>query len=288
MVHSMTAFSRHETDAPWGSLVWELRTVNHRFLELAFHLPDNSRDLESRLRESTRQRLARGKLDATLRINHTVAETHLQINRNALLQLLATLEQVRRDAPEFGHASPIDLLRWPGVLEDRNAKLFEDFMRLAEDAYAVALDELTSARAREGARLEGVIGARLQSMQRLVDELRTLTEPLSEALAERLRERIAKLSVEVDPNRLEQEIAMLAQRADVAEEIDRLGLHLAEAREALTGEGPHGRRLDFLTQELNREANTLGAKAVLPRASRCAVDLKVLIEQVREQVQNLE
>jgi len=288
MVQSMTAFARHEIEAPWGSLVWELRTVNHRFLELAFSLPDNSRMLEQSLRDLTRSKLQRGKLDATLRINHTVRETHLQINRPALLQLLATLEQVRRDAPEFSQANPMDLLNWPGILEDRDAKLFENFMQLAEESFRTALDELLSARKREGTKLAGLVGARLQSMEHLVSELKPIIAPLSAALSERLHARLTKLKVEVDPNRLEQEIAVLAQRADVAEELDRLAIHVAEARKTLEDEGPHGRRLDFLTQELNREANTLASKSVLPEASKRAVDMKVLIEQVREQVQNIE
>ncbi len=288
MVQSMTAFARHEIEAPWGSLVWELRTVNHRFLELSYTLPDNSRILEQALRDTTREKLKRGKLDATLRINHTVKETHLQINRPALLQLLATLEQVRRDAPEFSQANPMDLLNWPGVLADRNAKLFENFMQLAEESFDTALDELLTARRREGVKLEGLIGARLQKMQLLVDELKPIIEPLSKVLAERLNSRLQKLQIEIDPNRLEQEVAVLAQRADVAEELDRLAIHISEARSALESEGPHGRRLDFLTQELNREANTLASKAIIPEASKRAVDLKVLIEQVREQVQNIE
>ena len=288
MVQSMTAFARHEIEAPWGSLVWELRTVNHRFLELSYNLPDNSRMLEQTLRDTTRERLKRGKLDATLRINHTVNETHLQINRPALLQLLATLEQVRRDAPEFSQANPMDLLNWPGVLADRNAKLFENFMQLAEESFDTALEELLSARRREGVKLEGLIGARLQNMQRLVDELKPIIEPLSKVLGDRLNTRLQKLQVEMDPTRLEQEVAVLAQRADVAEELDRLAIHVSEARAALESEGPHGRRLDFLTQELNREANTLASKAIIPEASKRAVDLKVLIEQMREQVQNIE
>jgi uncharacterized protein (TIGR00255 family) len=288
MVQSMTAFARHEIEAPWGSLVWELRTVNHRFLELSYNLPDNSRMLEQTLRDLTRNKLQRGKLDATLRINHTVRKTHLQINRPALLQLLATLEQVRRDAPEFSQANPMDLLNWPGILEDRNAKLFDNFMQLAEESFNTALDELLAARQREGTKLTGLVGARLQNMDRLVNELKPIIAPLSAALSERWHSRREKLKVEVDPNRLEQEIAVLAQRADVAEELDRLAIHVAEARTALESAGPHGRRLDFLTQELNREANTLASKSVLPEASKRAVDLKVLIEQVREQVQNIE
>lgn len=288
MVLSMTAFARHEIEAPWGSLVWELRTVNHRFLELSYTLPDNSRMLEQSLRDLTRSKLQRGKLDATLRINHTVRETHLQINRPALLQLLATLEQVRRDAPEFSQANPMDLLNWPGILEDRDAKLFENFMQLAEESYTTALEELLAARKREGTKLAGLVGARLQNMDRLVGELKPIIAPLSAALSQRLHARLEKLKVEVDPNRLEQEIAVLAQRADVAEELDRLAIHVNEARAALEDAGPHGRRLDFLTQELNREANTLASKSVLPEASKRAVDLKVLIEQVREQVQNIE
>ena len=288
MVQSMTAFARHEAPAPWGSLVWELRTVNHRFLDLSFTLPENRRQIEPRLRDMARSRLGRGKLDATLRINHTVGEHHLQINRNALLQLLATLEQVRRDAPEFGQANPVDLLRWPGVLEDANARLFENFMQIAEDGFSAAIDDLVIERVREGNQLSVFIGERLQTMQGLVAELRAITGDLTRLLSARMQERIDKLAVDIDAGRLEQEIALLANRVDVAEELDRLQMHVEEAQRVLQAEGPHGRRLDFITQELNREANTLASKVLLPDAARQAVDLKVLIEQVREQVQNVE
>ena len=180
------------------------------------------------------------------------------------------------------------MLRWPGVLEDQNAKLFENFLNLAESSYQEALTHLLHERQREGSRLHELISHRLTDMQGIVDELKTITEPLTRILAERLRERVTKLQANVEPARLEQEIAMLAQRADVAEELDRLALHVGETQRALTANGPHGRRLDFLSQELNREANTLTSKSVLPDASKRAVDLKVLIEQVREQVQNVE
>ena len=287
MMYSMTAFARTSADAHGRHLVWELKSVNHRFLETHFRMPEALRFLEHPLRETLRKHLKRGKVDCTVRLENVGGDSSISINRGVLLQVLAAVEQVRRDAPEIGGVSPIDLMRWPGVLDDTPA----DDERLAETAtelFEQALTELIQARSREGASLRQTINDRLDEIDRLVRELKPITSHLANQQKAKLEQRIADLNVNLDPVRLEQEVALLAQRADVAEELDRLVIHVEEARGNVQGSGPHGRRLDFLTQELNREANTLGAKAVIPEQSQRAVDLKVIIEQIREQVQNIE
>jgi uncharacterized protein (TIGR00255 family) len=287
MMYSMTAFARAAMDSNDRHLVWELKSVNHRFLETQFRLPDALRSIEYPLREIARKHLKRGKLDCTLRIERVSEGTGISINRAVLLQLLAAVEQVRRDAPEIGAMSPMELMRWPGVLDDTptDDTLLE---QTATELYEQALSDLIEARQREGAQLQQTIYDRLDNIDRLLKELKPLTAHLANHQKTRLQQRIADLQVTLDPGRIEQEVALLAQRADVAEELDRLAIHVEEARSNIQATGPHGRRLDFLTQELNREANTLGAKSIIPETSQRAVDLKVIIEQIREQVQNIE
>lgn len=288
MVHSMTAFARSQQEVDGLVLAWELKSVNHRFLEAQFRLPEQLRGLEHGLRELLRRHLHRGKLDGTLRATVVGSEGRLALNRPLLLQILATLEQVRRDAPEIGAPSAMDILRWPGMLA---AELELDAAQVeapATEAFEQALADLIAHRAREGQALEAAISERLDTIDSLVDAIKRQAATVSKQVQERLRQRVAELEVGVDPDRLEQEVALLASRGDVSEELDRLGIHVEEARTSLRGPGPHGRRLDFITQELNREANTVGAKAVLAETSQRAVDLKVVIEQIREQVQNLE
>lgn len=287
MMYSMTAFARAATDAHGRHFVWELKSVNHRFLETNFRLPEPLRRIEHRLRDLARKHLQRGKLDCTLRLERMTSDTPVSINRSVLLQVLAALEQVRRDAPEIGGVSPMDLLRWPGVLDDTPTE--EDALEdTARELFEQALSDLIEARASEGKHLQQTLLDRLNGIDTLLSELKPLTRQLAAQQKSRLLQRIADLQVNLEPSRLEQEVALLAQRADVAEELDRLGIHVEEARSHIQGAGPHGRRLDFLTQELNREANTLGAKSVIPETSQRAVDLKVIIEQIREQVQNVE
>lgn len=288
MLHSMTAFARTQEYHEPLVLGWELRSVNHRFLEAQFRLPEPLRGMEYGLRETLRKHLKRGKVDATLRIDRAEGSPQMELNRPLLLQILAVLEQVKRDAPEVGAPSAMDLLRWPGIL-GADAEL--DTAALEEpvtDLFEACLAQLIDHRQREGRQLEETIAQRLEEIERLVDEVKRHTVSLAHQLKGRLGQRIADLGSELDPGRFEQEVALLAQRADVAEELDRLSIHVEEARSNLRGPGPHGRRLDFLTQELNREANTLGSKAVLAQTSQRAVDLKVIIEQIREQVQNVE
>jgi uncharacterized protein (TIGR00255 family) len=284
----MTAFARAQTQSTGFVFTWEIRSVNHRFLEAQFRLPEALRSLEYPLRDTLRKHLKRGKLDCALRMERQAAESTIELNRSLLLQVLAMVEQLRRDAPEIGPPNPMELLRWPGVIGDDAEFDDEVLAGTATDLFEEALSELMAYRQREGAQLAETISGRLDEIDRVVDEVKRRTASISHQLQARLQARLEDLQVQVDPDRLEQEVALLAQRADVAEELDRLGIHVEEARSILRGPGPHGRRLDFLTQELNREANTLGAKATMVENSQRSVDLKVIIEQIREQVQNIE
>jgi uncharacterized protein (TIGR00255 family) len=287
MIHSMTAFARVDVPYDSGSLQWEIRSVNHRYLELQIRLPDTFRDLEFPLRDVLRAKLKRGKVDCTLRLSAAVGPAHLEINRPVLLHLLATVEQLRRDAPESGHSDPLELLRWPGVLVEpaQNA----DAARAAiTAAFSQALGSLEGHRRREGALLAELIATKLGEIEQIAGGLRGVVASLAHTHRERLRSRIAELSINVEPERFEQELLLLLQRSDVTEELDRLGVHLAEARKSLAGVGPHGRHLDFLLQELNREANTIASKSILAETAQRAIDLKVIIEQIREQAQNIE
>ena len=278
----MTAFGRAR-----GDLVdWEIRSVNHRYLELGFRLPEPFRDLEQPLREMTIGRLHRGKVDATLRFAGQAAITP-RLNEETLADLIATMEDVRRRIGGSGTTDTVELLRWPGVLQDDPENLAR-FKTAALACYATAMDDLVTHRNSEGGNLEALLGDQLAEVERTALAVRDLVADQAESFRDRLRQRALALTTRLDSDRLEQEVALLAQKADVFEELDRLDIHVAEARKSLAGHQPCGRRLDFLMQELNREANTLAAKSVLPQAARLAVDLKVWIDRMREQVQNIE
>ena len=279
----MTAFGR----AGCALVGWEVRSVNHRYLELGFRLPDPLRDLERRLRELALRRLRRGKVDATCRL--ATAEITPQVNAKAVEHLLAAVEAIRRQAPSesTGPVNPLDLMRFPGVLADLGGDI--DALKVAAiEGFEAALADLVEHRASEGANLAALLGERLAEVERIVAAVRVLIADHGEYLRDRLLDRVQALTTSVDEGRLEQEVALLVHKADVAEELDRLEIHVGEARTSLAGDEPCGRRLDFLMQELGREANTLAAKSILPDAARLAVDLKVVIEQMREQVQNVE
>ena len=288
MIYSMTAFARAQAELDGLTLSWELRSVNHRYLETQFRLPETLRAAETELREILRQHLKRGKVDCSLRVDRTGTQAAMELNRPLLLELLAVLEQVRRDAPEAATATALDLLRWPGVLGDAVSMDDEQVTARVTELFAEAVAGLIAHRSREGDQLRQAISQRLDEIEHIVAEVKGLMAGISQHIQDKLRQRLRELEANADPQRLEQEIALLAQRADVAEELDRLCIHVEEARGILAGAGPHGRRLDFLTQELNREANTLGAKSSMAETSQKAVDLKVVIEQIREQVQNIE
>lgn len=288
MTLSMTAFARSEADTPYGTLTWELRSVNHRYLELALKLPEELRGIEPQVRERVNARLGRGKVDCNLRWHPPAGEsTALRLAEPVVERLFEAARRIEDLGSGIAPLRAIDVLHWPGALT-APAVDSESRAQAALDLLARALDELIATRKREGARLREVMEARLASMREIVVQLRDIVPRLAEEFRARLRTRLADLKAEVNPERLEQEIVLFAQRADVQEEIDRLSTHIDEVARVLNQSAPAGRRLDFLMQELNREANTLGSKAADIRLTNAAVDLKVLIEQVREQVQNIE
>ncbi|MGE0080446.1 MAG: YicC/YloC family endoribonuclease [Thiohalomonadaceae bacterium] len=284
----MTAFARQESAGDYGTVAVELRSVNHRYLEVSVRLPEELRALEGAVRERIAAALARGKVDCSIRFSPAPALAgQLTLNH----ALASTLAQLSREVDGLVYdAAPVhslDILRWPGVLQAPAP----DLERLHADALALldrALGELNETRAREGAKLAELIGQRCDAIAALVPQVRARLPEVQARFRERLKERVAEVKAELDPQRLEQEIVLFAQRIDVAEELDRLETHVAEVRRVLRQDQPVGRRLDFLMQELNREANTLGSKSADAETTRAAVDLKVLIEQMREQVQNIE
>jgi uncharacterized protein (TIGR00255 family) len=287
MIRSMTAFAACERAASAGQLSCELRSVNHRFLELSLRVPEELRPAESALRERVAQKISRGKVDLTLRLRVAQgARAQLAVN-NDLIEQLALL--VRRLHAQFPTMSIdfIELLRYPGVVEEAGI----DPHGLQAEALALldqTLGEFVAAREREGAALAAAMHERLDGIERTAAQVREWLPDIRIALRGRLDQRLADLKQPLDPGRLEQEVVLNLQKMDVDEELDRLASHVAEARRVLSRPEAVGRRLDFLMQEFNREANTLGSKSVDARTTQAAVDLKVLIEQLREQVQNLE
>jgi uncharacterized protein (TIGR00255 family) len=288
MTASMTAFSRHQRDCPEGRLIWEIRSVNHRYLDIHLKLPDDLRAVEPGCRELINDRLGRGRIDAALRFEPAPQAQQLTgINVQSVEALGRALETVAAIVPRSGEINPCDILRWPGVLE-QPATDYDTLSTLATELLDETLGELAETRRREGARLAGLIGQRVGATREILANLRTALPDIEKDLKTRWHKRLSELGDEVDSTRIAQEQALLLTRADIDEELDRLDTHLTEVDRILAGTEPAGRRLDFLMQELNREANTLGSKASDLRNTNAAVDLKVLIDQMREQVQNIE
>jgi len=286
MTRSMTAFARQELQQSWGTLAWEVRSINHRYLEPHLRLPDSLRELEGALREALRKRLSRGKVECTLRFVPEVAHG-LSVDRQRAQEVIDALEQVRGMLPNSGPLDPFQVLNWPGVLAEAQLDM-DGVKRAALELFEQTLTDLEQGREREGGELNQLIGQRLASISEIVQEVRTLMPEILEAQRQTLKARIEDLQIEADSGRLEQELVLLTQRADVDEEMDRLDTHVQEVRRVLKQPGPVGRRLDFLMQELNREANTLSSKSIVAATTQRAVELKVLIEQMREQIQNIE
>lgn len=287
MIHSMTAFARAEQAGANGTLSWELRSVNHRYLEPHLRLPDAFRDLEGAVREALRNGLSRGKVECTLRFAEDSAGKPLQVDRERAAQLVAAAESVASLIKHPAPLNPLEVLSWPGVLV-ADAADPQALNKAALALFKQALDELKQSRSREGIDLAKLLNERLDSIDGEVAALRELVPQMLAMQRQKILDRSAELQAELDPQRLEQELVILAQKSDVAEELDRLSTHVSEVRRVLKTGGAAGRRLDFLMQELNREANTLGSKAFDTRSTQAAVNLKVLIEQMREQVQNIE
>jgi len=289
MIASMTGFARRETSGSWGTLVCELRSVNHRFLEAGFRLPDELRAAEGELRARLAREIRRGKIDCTLSYRRTTgAGGALEVDARALERLVGAAAAVTRALHANAAAlNPLDVLRWPGVLRE-DAASSEEVLAAAYALFAAALADLGAARVREGARLGELLEQRCAGLETLLAAVRTRLPEVQARVRARLEERVAELAASVDRERLEQELALLLQKLDVDEELERLAGHIAEVRRVIGGSEPAGRRLDFLMQELNREANTLSSKSQDLETTRAAVEMKVLIEQMREQVQNAE
>ena len=288
MIRSMTAFARQEAETDQGALSWEIRSLNHRYLEIGLRLPEEVRTAEAAVRERINARLGRGKVDCTCRYRPTATGTvPVDIDEENLSRLLAACEAVNGRLPEAVPLSPLELLRWPGVVCEEKpdtGPLVKSTLMLLDQA----LDELLASREREGEQIKGLLVQRCDAMSELVVQARELLPEIRNGLRVRLEARLAELDTEADPGRLEQELVMQIQKMDVDEELDRLEGHIGELRRVLERDEPIGRRMDFLMQELNREANTLGSKAVAAGTTNISVELKVLIEQLREQIQNVE
>jgi len=288
MLNSMTGFARQAAESPLGTLTWELRTVNHRYLDVQFRLPEELRPSETDLRQQVADQLKRGKIECSLHFRRAISDaTELKINRDLVGQLRAKLDELSEILHESRAIDPVDVLRWPGVVSETEidtGPLYDEASRLLADT----LDALGKMRASEGQRIAEMIESRCADIMTISTGVRARMPEVLAAVRTRQQERIDKLDIEADPARLETELAIIAQKLDVDEELDRLDSHISEIREAMGSDEPVGRRLDFLMQELNREANTLGSKSADTETTKAAVELKVLIEQMREQIQNVE
>lgn len=288
MARSMTGFARRETRAAFGVLVWEVRSVNHRYLDMSLRLPEELRALEGECRERVAAEVKRGKLDGQLRFEPAAgAQAAIKVDEARARAVIEAAFNLPSKNVNMAQLNPMDVLRWPGVVQEPTL----DVDAVGAAALALlkqTLADLTSARSREGERTATVLKERAGRIAAIVAALRGRQAEMLAALRDKLRARVEELKVQLDPQRLEQELVILAQRLDVAEELDRLDSHLKEFGDTLKGNEAVGRRLDFLMQEFNREANTLGSKSQDAAITQQVVDLKVLIEQMREQVQNLE
>lgn len=289
MPRSMTGFARREAKFPWGTVIWEIRSVNHRYLEPHFRLPEDFREIEPALRDLMRKMLQRGKIESSLTIQwEQENDAELGINLARVEQLAKATQQINNALGDI--ASPVnalELLKWPGVIQKQEidrAAIQKSVLTLFQEALKLLVEH----RSREGAELEQLILQRLDAVSAQVVAVRARLPEILHNQREKLQAKVASLQVELEPERLEQEIVLLAQKADVDEELDRLDTHVTEVKRSLKQTDSLGRRLDFLMQELNREANTLSSKAIVADTTQAAVELKVLIEQMREQVQNIE
>lgn len=292
MITSMTAFARQleafESAVGAYTIVWEIRTVNHRYLEAVFKLPETLRQIEPDARKRLRKQLSRGKLECTLRIHYQIYSTaSLSFNQNLLAQVIANAETVQKVLSQPGLIDPLQVLQWPGVLVE--SVLDENVLhQQALLVFDKALEQLVANRASEGAEIQTYIERRLDAMDQVVASVRERMPAILATQRQALQQRLQTLAIEVNQDRFEQEMLILVHKADIDEELDRLCAHKNQVRDVLATGGPCGRRLDFIMQELNREANTLAAKSIDSDMTHSSVELKVLIEQMREQIQNIQ
>ena len=288
MTSSMTAFAREHTPTSWGQLTWEIRSVNHRYLDASLRLPEPLRTIEEKVREAVNQKIARGKLECNLRFQIDQNQPGaMSINEGLVDRLTEMSNVIEKRIHESSSLGVTEILNWPGVITEEG--IYYD--SLSKDSIAlldVCLDSLIRNRQREGTRLVEMVTERLNSIEEQVDSVRKLLPEILTAYRLKLENRLSDIKDTLEPGRLEQEIVIFANKSDVAEELDRLDSHITETRSALSSNKPVGRRLDFLMQEMNREANTLGSKSSDIRITNTSIELKVLIEQIREQIQNIE
>ncbi len=288
MLNSMTGFARETAETAFGTMTCEMRAVNHRYLDVQFRLPEELRAKELDLRNRIGASLKRGKVECSIYLKRGGSnKEELNLNEELVAQIAARAGEISKLLPDSQPLDPVDVLRWPGVVAEPEVDtepLFAESLALMEKA----LQAMVDMRASEGGRIAGMIEARLAEILSIAATVRERMPAVLDAVHARQKERIDKLDIDADPARLETELALIAQKLDVDEELDRLDSHVSEVRAALAGDEPVGRRLDFLMQELNREANTLGSKSADSDTTKAAVDLKVLIEQMREQIQNVE
>lgn len=287
MIYSMTGYARQEIKAEWGSAVWEIRSVNQRYLETYIRLPEQFRSLESVLRDRLRKKLARGKVECNLRFEANQSnQGELKINQALAEQVIQAAKSIQ-DMTGSGNINPFQVMQWPGVMEAQE----QDLDAINKDllkAFDATLKDFIAARASEGENVKGMIEQRLVAISEEAKKVREHMPEIIEWQKERLNKKFEDAKVELDPSRLEQELILLAQKVDVAEELDRLDSHVKETTGILNKGGACGRRLDFMMQEFNRESNTLASKSINTDVTNSAVELKVLIEQMREQIQNIE
>lgn len=288
MINSMTGFARDTADTPFGSLTCELRTVNHRYLDVQFRLPEELRPKEIEFRQRIAASVKRGKVECSMHLKRTArGSDELTLDQDLVRQLGARLGEIGALLPQAAAVDPMAVLRWPGVVQEQEFDA-EPLMAASGELLATTLKALAEMRASEGARITEMLTTRCTEIQDIAAGVRKRMPAVLDAVRTKQRERIDNLNVEADPARLETELALIAQKLDVDEELDRLDSHVSEILDVLGRGEAVGRRLDFLMQELNREANTLGSKSADTETTRAAVDLKVLMEQMREQIQNVE
>ena len=288
MLHSMTGFAREAAESPFGTLTCELRAVNHRYLDVQFRLPDELRPREVEFRQQIAVAIKRGKVECSFHLRRALHENEgLRLNHELVRQLSARVRELRDLLPETQPLDPVDVLRWPGVIQEPEIDT-EPLFGATADLLAAALSALDEMRSNEGGRIANMLETRCAEILDIAAGIKKRMPEVLDAVRIKQRERIDNLNINADPARLETELALIAQKLDVDEELDRLTSHVSEIRAVLKKSEPVGRRLDFLMQELNREANTLGSKSADTETTRATVDLKVLIEQMREQIQNVE
>lgn len=287
MIYSMTAFARQEIKGEWGSAVWEIRSVNQRYLETYFRLPEQFRSIEAVLRERFRKQLNRGKVECNLRFNaNPAAKSNLSMNKAMAQQLIDHAGWINEQTLN-SQLNPVEIMRWPGVMEAEEADM-DNIQAEILAGFDQALGDFIEARASEGNTLKALIEQRLDAIVIQAEQVKTQMPAIVEWQRNRIVEKFNDAGIDPDSQRLEQELVLLAQKMDVEEELDRLHSHVKETRSILKKGGAQGRRLDFMMQEFNREANTLGSKSINADITNSAVELKVLIEQMREQIQNIE